>query len=211
MRWVSEAPRGSLVGDWGSETRSERRVPLLSVGRSNNLVCGLIGSQCYWLTVGLASHTILKRGFRSIYVSDIDYCRSTFSHDIIACVGFIRLVSWGREGRSVFSKLKWLLFHRFWDLSTKIIGNTIRNDSKRSQSEARTTKLYWETMSFVKSAVRTKKFHRWWMNVQRGTSPVAQKAARFVKWPRKGLLLFARFRIYFRERREKYLNENFRI
>jgi len=79
MRWVSEALRGSLVGDWGSETRSERRLPLLSVGRWNNLVCGLIGSQCYWLTIGLASHTTPKPGFRSIYVSDIDYCRSNQS------------------------------------------------------------------------------------------------------------------------------------
>ena len=51
------------------------------------------------------------------------------------------------------------LFHRSWDLPTKIVVNKIRTDSKCSQSGVRTTKFHREKLSFVQSATRTTKFH----------------------------------------------------
>ena len=51
------------------------------------------------------------------------------------------------------------LFHRYWDLPTKIVVNKIRTDSKCSQSGVRTTKFHREKLSFVQSATRTTKFH----------------------------------------------------
>ena len=75
--------------------------------------------------------------------------------------------------------------------------NKIRTDFKRSQSGARMTKFHCEKISFVQSATRTTKFHWWWMNVLKETSSdsrCTQKNARFEKWPREGLLLFAQLK-----------------
>ena len=53
-------------------------------------------------------------------------------------------------------------------------------------------------ISFVQSTARTKQFHRWWKNVLKVTSPfrrcVKKKNKPFGKWPREGLLMFARWK-----------------
>ncbi len=98
---------------------------------------------------------------------------------------------------AVYMMIHEFLFHRYWNLSTKITVNKIRTDFKGSQSGARTTKFHCEKISFVQSATRTTKFHWWWMNVLKETSSdsrCTQKNARFEKWPREGLLLFAQLK-----------------
>ena len=56
-------------------------------------------------------------------------------------------------------RIRYNLFHRYRDLSTKIIVNKILTDSARSQSGARRTKFHREKLQFVQSATRTTKFH----------------------------------------------------
>ena len=77
-------------------------------------------------------------------------------------------------------------FHRYWDLSTKIIVNKISTDSTRSQSGARTTTFHREKISFVQSATRTTKFHSWWMKVlmEMSSESHCTKPVRIEKWPR---------------------------
>ena len=95
------------------------------------------------------------------------------------------------------------LFHRCWDLSTKIIVNKIRTDSARSQSGAQTTKFHCEKLSFVQSA--TTKFHLWWMNVVKTMSPESHctKICTLWKCTREGLLLFAWLKNLFLEHENK--------
>ena len=111
-------------------------------------------------------------------------------------------------------RIRYNLFHRYWDLSTKIIVNKILTDSARSQSGARRTKFHREKLSFVQSVTRATKFHLWWMNVlklteENVTGKPLHKNPRALKNGRgKVCICLLGWRIYFGTRKQKFRSKN---